>query len=320
MALIHSVKDVEHLIISSTLDFSTDYVCLEMERRGLSYLRLNRDRFSFYKVKYMVDRQTLFIHINNDDYSVSPESLKSIYFRSPVFIRSNKPYPLEQQLYRSQWSSFIRNLMVFSSARWLNHPVSTYLAENKVYQLDRAKAIGLEIPNTVITNFADAGFLSDDELYVVKALDTPLFYEDGKEMFTYSTISTGKEIKKSSLQDAPVIIQECIQDKTDLRVTVIGEKLFPAAITKSDRGIDGDWRRTKKEDLQYKPIELPEDIIYKLQQLMKDLNLSFGGVDLAFSKGKYYFIEVNPTGEWGWLVKTTGYEIDKEIVNWLTGQ
>ena len=53
---------------------------------------------------------------------------------------------------------------------------------------------------------------------------------------------------------------------------------------------------------------------------MKNLNLSFGGVDLAFSKGKYYFIEVNPTGEWGWLVKTTGYEIDKEIVNWLTGQ
>ena len=35
--------------------------------------------------------------------------------------------------------------------------------------------------------------------------------------------------------------------------------------------------------------------------------------------GKYYFIEVNLTGEWGWLKKTTGCPIDVAIVDILEG-
>ena len=63
--------------------------------------------------------------------------------------------------------------------------------------------------------------------------------------------------------------------------------------------------------------EIPVEISEKLLDIMSYLNLSFGGIDLAFSKGEYYFIEVNPTGEWGWLVRTVGLDIPKAIVDWM---
>lgn len=307
------MNKVSYLILSSTLDFSTDYVCAEMKARGLSYLRLNRDQFAEYIVEYRDN--TLYVIMDEEIYLVAPESLESVFFRSPVFIRSNKPYSLEKQLYRSQWSSFIRNLTVFSGARWLNHPMSTYQAENKIYQLDIAKRVGLKVPETVITN--DSAGLIDSKTYIVKALDTPLFFEAGQEMFTYSTAATGAEIKASSLRMAPVIIQEYVEDKVDLRVTVIGNKLFPAFITKNGHGIKGDWRKTPKEELEYNKASIPRDIEEKLLLLMKKLNISFGGIDLMLRSNDYYFVEVNPTGEWGWIEASVQYDIHGAIVDWM---
>ncbi len=34
---------------------------------------------------------------------------------------------------------------------------------------------------------------------------------------------------------------------------------------------------------------------------------------MAYADGEYYFIEVNPTGEWGWLEIKTGMKISSEI-------
>ena len=53
---------------------------------------------------------------------------------------------------------------------------------------------------------------------------------------------------------------------------------------------------------------------------MNDLGLTFGGVDLIFANNKYYFIEVNPTGEWGWLKSVAKLPIDKAIVKSMIGE
>lgn len=314
------IRKIEHLILSSTLDFSSDYIAYELQQQGLSYFRLNRDQFDKYDIAYDVNSCRLTIEGKDSNTGVYKiiidDSLKSVYFRCPVFIRSNKAYSLDRQLYRSQWSSFIRNLTVFDKAKWMNPPMNTYQAENKIYQLEMAKRVGLIIPNTIIANGTKS--IEKSKKYIVKALDTPLFYENGQEMFTYSTVIMGDELLSSELSEAPVIIQDCIERKSDIRVTIVGNEVYPVKITVRGQGIDGDWRRTKKEDLEYTPIDLPKDVKNKLIKLMLSLNLSFGGIDLTFADGKYTFIEVNPTGEWGWLVNTTGVDIHKRIVEWLT--
>lgn len=309
------MNEVNYLIVSNTLDFSTDYVTAEMKNRNLKYLRINRDRFSKYDVYYKSG--FLSIKMNGITYSITPSSLKSVFFRAPVFIRSNKSYSLDEQLYRSQWSSFIRNLSVFTDAKWLNHPMYTYQAENKMYQLEIAKSIGLKVPQTIVTNTTSD--INDECMYVVKALDTPLFHDNdnGIDTFTYSTVVNGASLKKSSLSEVPVIIQEYLNEKTDVRATIIGDKVYSVQILQDNHGISGDWRKTPKSQLQYLPISLPKEIKNKLLLLMKKLNISFGGVDLIISDGDYYFIEVNPTGEWGWIEANTEYKIHNTIVEWM---
>ena len=47
------------------------------------------------------------------------------------------------------------------------------------------------------------------------------------------------------------------------------------------------------------------------------LGLSFAAVDLVETPDGTYFIEVNPTGEWGWLCNSNR-KIDLAIASWLS--
>ncbi|NCB50255.1 MAG: hypothetical protein EOM54_00035 [Clostridia bacterium] len=309
------MNEVSHLVLSSTIDYSSDLICAELEKRRFNYLRLNRDRFTEYEIEYALQDDTIRIKIGDIRYLLSAKSMKSIYFRAPVFLRTTgKAYTVEEQLKRSQWSAFIRNLIVLDKALWINHPVSIYRAENKLYQLKVAKQCGMAVPETYVGNSLPQNIVPES-MYIVKSLDTALFYDDGKEMFTYSTMVSGQELLGAEIKVAPIIIQEYLNTKIDLRVTVIGNRIFPVSITKQGEALVGDWRRSNKDNLDYIPIELPQIINEQIAMLMQHLDLSFGGIDLALVGSTYYFIEVNPTGEWGWLTSSAGIPVDKAIVD-----
>lgn len=310
------MHDVNYLVVSSTIDYSSDLICYELERRGKNYLRINRDHFAEYEILHSLDADCLNIKMDDSTYKITSDTLRSVYFRAPVFLRTGKTYSLQEQLYRSQWSAFIRNLITFDKAKWVNHPVATYQAENKLYQLKCAKRFGLAVPTTYTGNSLPAD-ITRECTYIVKSLDTALFYDNGQEMFTYSTMVTGQELLNAEIKSAPVVIQECLHNKTDLRITVIGDELFAVSITKNGRKIEGDWRQSDKDDLTYDRIDLPPKIHQQILDLMRFLGLEFGGIDFALVDGTYYFIEVNPTGEWGWLASASYLPIDKAIVNSL---
>jgi glutathione synthase/RimK-type ligase-like ATP-grasp enzyme len=62
------------------------------------------------------------------------------------------------------------------------------------------------------------------------------------------------------------------------------------------------------------PFSLPENIELKLELLMKGLKLDTGSIDLILNReGDYVFLEVNPTGQFGWLSKSCNYYIEREI-------
>lgn len=86
------------------MDFTTDYICLELQRRNANYLRVNRDKFRYYKVVFDIGRLTLYITINNKEYIIDNRNLKSIFYRAPIYLQDTyKPnLSVEKQLYRSQ--------------------------------------------------------------------------------------------------------------------------------------------------------------------------------------------------------------------------
>lgn len=316
------MNKIDYLIVSSTIDFSTDLVCYQLMEDNEKFYRLNRDEFLKHKIIVDLQKKVMIISIDGEKYEAQFESLKGIFFRAPVFLRtqSKKELSVQEQLERNQWSSFLRNLIIFKNANWINYPVSTYSAENKIFQLYSAEECGLSIPLTYISNCTDFN-LEFNKKYIVKSLDTALFYdmENNKEMFTYSNVVTGAELQEYDLTSAPVFIQEFLNPKIDCRVTYVQGKLFPVKILQNGQGMYGDWRM-RKEELEYIPFQLPTYVESAIHKLMKKLELNFGGIDLAIVAGEYYFIEVNPTGEWGWLEVKTGVTISKTIKRALAGE
>lgn len=312
------MNNVEILIISDTMDFTTDYICIELKRRNANYLRINRDIFNKYKIVFDINDLTLNIIINSKKYIIAEDNLKSIYYRAPIYLHDiYKPnLQLEKQLYRTQWTAFLRNLTLFENVKWMNNPIDTFRAENKMLQLKYARNIGFKCPNTYLLNSIEDFEINKNSNYIMKSLDTVLLRDGDKEAFVYSTVMTGEELMISEYQLAPVVIQEYIYPKTDLRVTVVGDSIFSAKIEKNGLGIDGDWRK-EKENVEFREVELPEEIKRKCTQIVSELGLSFGGIDLILRNNEYYFIEVNPTGEWGWLVNNAGLKIDSSICDYL---
>ena len=78
--------------------------------------------------------------------------------------------------------------------------------------------------------------------------------------------------------------------------------------------IQGDWRLAKSS-AKFKRYQLPQDVTSKCLQLTKTLGLAFGAIDLAIQDGIYYFLEINPTGEWAWLVDQSDLPIDEAIAS-----
>lgn len=311
------MNEIQCLIISSSIDYSTDLVCLELEKLGTKFFRLNRDQFRTLGITLKVEQPELIIRSEGKTFLFKNDPDNAIYFRAPTFSRTfTRIYSLEEQLYQSQWGAFIRNLITFDEVRWMNNPVATYRAENKLYQLSKAHQSHLLTPKTVATN--DLHFVPKRKNYAVKSIDTAIFASTDIEMFAYTTALSEDELFSEDLHLAPMCIQECLLDKVDIRTTFVNGSFFSFSILKNGGGISGDWRKTNKESLEYTPIDLPNDIERKIEHLMSALGLHFGGIDLIHCDEAIYFIEVNPTGEWCWLQRTSGAPISKTIATYLT--
>ena len=283
--------NVDILIVSSLYDFSTDLVTQELESRNVSYLRLNREDFQNYRLTLDIKNKILEVMVDEKKYKVTND-VNSIYYRQPIFLRNtpSDSLTIDEQLNRSQWMGFLRSLTIFNKAHWLNRLDATYLAETKAYQLCIANDIGFTIPKTLIGNNSERFQEFHDEI-IIKSLDTILLREAEDCLFTYSTVKNVKELNNKNTSSTPLTVQDYINPKTDIRVTVIGDKLYAVKITSLGKGIEEDWRTIDRDKVEYSDIELSKEIENYCFKLIKLLNLSFGAIDLILSGDDYILLK-----------------------------
>ena len=305
------------LVLSGLYDFSTDLVTLQLRHAGVHYLRLNREQLADHQLTLDPVAPELIVDGPSGSYRVG-EALTAVWFRQPVFLRNTPGVSLlpEEQLERSQWTAFLRSLCVFGHARWMNLPAATYIAESKPYQLFTAAKCGFKVPATLATNDVDRIHEGFPESLVLKSLDTVLLRDGEDCLFTYTTIVSGQELTELDVRTVPLLVQIVLKDKIDLRVTVVGDNIFAVRILAQGRGIFGDWRTIPKENLEYEDVVLDDVTAQSCLQLTRDMGLVFAAIDLLETPSGIYFIEVNPTGEWGWL-STAERRIDISIAEWL---
>ena len=308
---------VRVLIISNLYDFATDEVVHLLETAGVTYLRLNREQLHQHHLTLDPMGPSLVVDGPAGSHLVDQE-LQSVLFRQPVFLRNSPSVGMSalQQLERSQWQAFLQGLCVFDHARWMNYPAATYRAESKPLQLATAAACGFQVPHTIVGNDAARIHETLGQEMVIKSVDTVLLREGNDSLFTYTSLNPGSDLSDETLQLAPVIAQELLGDKVDLRVTIVGDQIFAVRILENGAGIYGDWRRLPKSSLGYVDVRLDNAIVESSYRLMDNLGLVFGAIDLALTPEGTFFLEINPTGEWGWL-STPDRPIGAAIASWL---
>ncbi len=189
--------------------------------------------------------------------------------------------------------------------RYVNHPAAVSRADFKPAQLHVAAQLGLTIPATLITNDTEAAkrFAATHPHIVYKTFRGLPPSEDGHTGAIW-TQRVDPSTFDSSLSVTAHLFQAEIPKVSDVRVTVVGRKIFAQQITTPDSALD--WRRGDWDDLTHVPVAVPAPIAAALHTYLDRFDLVFGCFDFALTgdqddPGHWIWIECNPNGQWGWL-------------------
>jgi ATP-grasp ribosomal peptide maturase len=203
--------------------------------------------------------------------------------------------------------------------RWLNHPVDIGRAEYKPVQLARAEAVGLTVPDTLITNDPDEArsFVSAAGQAVYKPLGGGGIAEEGVHKLVYANQLTA-DVIDDSVRGTAHLFQKWVPKAYEVRLTVVDHEFFGIRIDSDSEIARVDWR-TDYPALRYSVIEVPELVRVSVWRLMRQLRLRFGALDFVLGPdGAWTFLEINPNGQWAWLQDATGLPIAAAIADALT--
>lgn len=311
------------LLISNKEDITTDCVVNSLHKRSVPFYRLNTEEigtYVFLNLDISKGRYTLYdAHLNKE---FDLKGFKSVYYRRPEIPKfdSTQLNDTEQKfLSRECWKTIEGLCKLLSTAFWISPLSAIREAENKIWQLKVAKEIGFCIPDSTITNTPSRYNIFMDRNNhdcVVKALSSAKLGKESDEVaFTHKLEQSYDE---QTIKLCPSYLQQYIHRDYDVRVIVIGTEVYAFSIRLADGNTDFiDWR-AEEAPLKYEHVVIPEDVSRMCQCLVKKMNLSFGAIDLIKGiDGNYYFLEINPNGQWAWLEAETGVRLSDKIVDLL---
>lgn len=320
------------LLLTEMLDRTADEVQALLEARGTPILRLNPSSFpreATASMRILADG-SLDSHLILNGLGRPLQGVRAVWLRRPD--GPDVPPQVDARATRfvaREWRRFLDDLWHTLDARWLPGPPSvTAAAREKIPQLDAALSVGLEIPPTLVTTDpAEArAFWQDHQGRIIsKVLDRKYLppgsdpgSDDAWRCFT-EVVSPRALVHLSSIRYAPVVLQAYVPKAAELRVVLVGERVFAAEIrSQHNHHTRHDWRRFDPYHTPYVPHALPEPVIAACRALLARLGLSFGAFDLVWTPdGRYVFLEVNPTGEWQWVARAAGLPIAEAVADWL---
>lgn len=306
------------LLATNKRDVTTDFIALELERRGIAFHRLNTEDLAEYVV-VMPDGDPARMRLLGKSRELELAKVTGAYYRRPHPPEfPDRPAHIANYL-QAEWSAILRSIWNALEGRWLNCPFAILRAEDKPRQLAIARAEGLRVPQTIVTNDQNNAkrFLGQHSA-VTKPLRHALIEDGGlgKVVFT-SRVGQGHNL--DGLEAAPVILQAEVPKNADVRVVVIDEQVFATAIeSQAHEETSVDWRRGVRPDLEHRKMALPDHVSSACVAVTRSLELRYSAIDLVEDlDGQFWFLEANPNGQWAWIEQRTGAKIAEAIVTGL---
>ena len=199
---------------------------------------------------------------------------------------------------------------------WVNDPASDHVAHRKIRQLQVAQECGFRLPHTLISNDPDEAKLFIDRQGYRKVVYKA--FSALEDAWRETRLLRPEELSLlDNVQYAPVIFQEYVEAVYDLRVTLVGDDVFPAAIHSQETSYPVDFRMDMA-NAEITPVEIPKRIHSRLRKYLRTLGLQYGAVDMRVRPdGEYVFLEINPAGQWLFVEEATGQPIAAALARLL---
>lgn len=186
-----------------------------------------------------------------------------------------------------------------------------------------AERSGLLTPQTVMGNCHEhlASFSASREGVLIKTMGC-IRLDDLDSLAVYSERFSHEEIKNSreAVRMCPVYAQEYIEKKYEYRVMVIDKEVLSCRIdSQSSDMTKTDWRHYDFDNVEHVQVDLPHSVKNNLVRFMETIDLRYGAIDLIETPNKdFVFLEVNPSGQWGWIHDLAGLPIPESVARMLT--
>ncbi|PWN67913.1 MvdC/MvdD family ATP grasp protein [Chryseobacterium oncorhynchi] len=306
------------LCITHSQDFYTiDLFFQYLSSKNIPYFRLNSDQLNHLQK----------ISINENSFEITDESgntihsddIKGVWHRKAW--RIGVPEELDEnyeKIFQNEYGSLRYNLITtLENIPWINpFEKEKKIDGNKMLQLKIAQRNHLISPKTMFSNDEQKITAFFHQYCSGKAI-AKLHGVQSKNMSGENLISTMiiEEETLEYLSDiayCPMIFQPYIDKEYELRIMYVDGAFFTGKI---NNNTNADWR-ISNENYFWSAYELPENIKINLTSMMKEMGLYMGAIDVIKGKdGEYYFLEVNPQGEWGMLQKELGFPIAERIAD-----
>ncbi|PWI42810.1 MvdC/MvdD family ATP grasp protein [Streptomyces sp. ICBB 8177] len=209
-------------------------------------------------------------------------------------------------------------LRALPAVRWMNHPDAHTACRYKMWQLSVAESVGLTVPTTLLTTQPSAAgrFAADHGPLVCKSVsgrapdDPPL---------ALPTTAVPADADFAGVAGSATCLQHRVEKVYDVRLTVVGDRMFCARTEETPAGRDDlDWRYADPDAVRWRAGEVPRDIAAKTAAFMDRARLAYGAFDFAVTgDGTWYFLECNASGQFGFFELVAGLPVSEAIADWL---
>jgi hypothetical protein len=297
------------LILTNSQDVTADYLAAVLRGRGVPFLRLDTDTL-LERITFHSASTGPIIRAGAEWYA--PGQFTNVWYRRPERLahRAIDSSP-EGKFALEEWAEALEGFFAhIPDNNWVNHPAQNVRASHKLEQLSRAAALGLVVPDTLVTQDPAElrGFHArhgGDIICKPMASGCVERPGDAPDSLVYTNRVTSSDLSDlDELRVCPTLFQRFIQKECDVRITLIDEHVHAVGLTARDAGGGQrcDIRRNNMDDVIYRPISPPAEVRSRLLALTASYSLRFAAIDMAVTPGgEWVFFEVNPNGQWAWL-------------------
>ena len=205
------------------------------------------------------------------------------------------------------------------------------MSANKIENLEIAKSCNLSVPEYVITSckLTLSQFAKRHERIICKPIsETPHFTSSIDNNIVESIILYTKGFTVDEIEDIPSsffksLFQQEILKEFEIRVFYLCDTCYSMAIfSQNDKQTQLDFRNYNDEKPNRTvPFNLPKEVEYNVKKFCRKAGYTMGSLDLIKSTdGNYYFLEINPIGQFGMVSYPCNYYLEKKLAEHLIGQ